>query len=208
MVAPRAKRMVQSSSSTESPFPAGQFPPPPDTLPEGLEVPMADLDLEVPVFSELAQAEAQVPRCDRLVLYSGPQEIIEAMPHMDLLLDARGFVDPQTDLRNHSGLHAEIRSRIRGHDNFLRLKQILEEHFQDHLLPSNGVAGHYRVGVFCRAGRHRSVGFCEEIAMDLRAAGMVVRVVHLNDDRWPCKRGRCQTCVEVFSQSERTGLGA
>jgi hypothetical protein len=131
----------------------------------------------------------------RAIFYTGTAAQIQELRGLDLSVDCLGFKDPEAgSLRGHSGLLPEIRSRTRAHLEFAAKKQNLELCIE-RLSPKQTS---FRFGVNCRAGRHRSVSFAEEVAQDFRANGARVSVVHLNAHHWPCKRGSCKVCVETF----------
>ena len=135
----------------------------------------------------------------RAIIYTGPQRIVESLPHLDHVVDCLDFRDPDAgSLRQHSGLHPQIRARTRQQDElYSRKKQDVLQYIFENPIPGNGVSRHeYRFAAQCRAGRHRSVSFAEELGIDLREAGMAVNVIHLNDHNWPCVRGRCHVCRE------------
>ena len=131
------------------------------------------------------------------VLFTGPLPLIKELPGLDLEVDCRQFHDPKCDLRDHCGLHPEIRARVRRHPLYQQKIEQLLDYLAHHPTPNNGMAIHYRFGIGCVKGRHRSVSFAEEAAAGLRATGMRVRVVHLNSHNWPCARGVCLTCRET-----------
>ena len=146
-------------------------------------------------------AEQVIPSALRSVLFTGPEALIQQMVRLDYLVNCEAFEVGNELAVSHSGLHPQIRERTRSQKLYSEKAQEIRNFLSQYPVPTNGMTAEvYRFGIFCQSGMHRSVSFAEELAGDLRHFGWTVAVVHLNDHSWPCKRGHCEACQEVFGR--------
>jgi hypothetical protein len=78
---------------------------------------------------------------------------------IDMIVDTRVFKDPEAgELRDHCGLHATIIERVVFNDKFPAFLQRVRMQVVPALM-SNSVP--FRLGIFCRSGKHRSVAVAQ-----------------------------------------------
>lgn len=109
----------------------------------------------------------------------------------DLVFDVRFLPNPfyMPELRQHSGLDADVRDFVLGHE----VTQGFLQHMQgmlSFLLPRYREEGKHRlvIAIGCTGGAHRSVAIAEAIAAMLREQGSLVDCNHRDVDveqaRW------------------------
>lgn len=85
---------------------------------------------------------------------------------VDSMFDVRFLDNPYfiPELKDKSGLDAEVHDYIFKHDNAQKMMQMMEEMLR-FLLPHYYMEGkhYFRLGIGCSGGRHRSVAFAEEL---------------------------------------------
>ena len=113
----------------------------------------------------------------------------------DHYIDCTGIEDPNRDrkVQAHIGLHEEIVSRLESHqdmDGHLRfLAQFLHR----------SVADEIRMGIFCRAGRHRSVAMAFLVGKALEKLNCQVSVTYVERDanNWQRLCTDCPKCKDT-----------
>jgi len=91
---------------------------------------------------------------------------VDAYPEgLHLNLDLRHFRDPAAGvLKDHNGYHPEIMARLVEHEQFIGFVKRVRWQFEEAVdaerkQVADGAAPQIRIGLYCNAGRHRSVAF-------------------------------------------------
>lgn len=131
------------------------------------------------------------PRLNATLLPGPPTWLVLSMAadrfdeDADIWIDCRVFHDPGASpwLRRHCGQHVAIQRRLCAHSAFgpvlSRVKSLTQT------LRAERPGGLLRLGLFCRAGRHRSVALAELLAPIL--AGSLRHCERDQPDGWPCR---------------------
>ena len=122
---------------------------------------------------------------------------------VDLALSCLRIEDPQRrrDLCQHPGLHDEILANVYLHSQFAPLLAEVKRWVAR--LPSSETE--HTVGVFCRAGRHRSVAVAWLLCQFFVSLGARARLAHLERDagRWSHLCQGCRSCAEGTPTKQR-----
>lgn len=146
-------------------------------------------------------ASVQIPDADlKDILRTGRNEDV------DIFLDARMFPDPEAfTLTRHSGRHYKIVQRLCQHRNFPtwlknawhKFRKVAEA--RGEMWSRKQLMKPVTIGVYCRAGKHRSVAAAGILKHIFTATGyMCPEVRHLSYAMWGrnCCKGRCEECQQ------------
>lgn len=128
-------------------------------------------------------------------------------------VDARAFRDPAARdrgptawLRGHVGLHALIQEQLTQHEalpGFLR---------RVHAVLRSLHGNTAELVIFCRSGRHRSVGLVELLrlsgVLQEDMPGTLVEFAHTEQATWPCRGFRCHECLSAVPGGDYAELRA
>lgn len=117
----------------------------------------------------------------------------------DYYVDCTGFHDPQRDrkLQSHIGTHDEMVKRVAEHQDFDWHLRALANFF------NKSQEDELRIGVFCKAGRHRSVAMAFLLSKALAQLHCEVKVAYLEqENNWTGLCTDCSFCKDTARKDD------
>ena len=168
-----------------------------DGYADAAEVVCASVDMASPLATpkspELVSIELGASKALTVKLISFGYTRGGGIPTADHVFDARHIMNPQTGARRQlTGLDARLRKEVMASEG---AKELFEKMLQEVL---NSIARERPlvVAVGCAHGKHRSVTFCEELALWFRGKAcpggrpLSVQVWHREQSSWSKKKGK------------------